>query len=110
MRILLKLLRHPTDHLEGYVTLVAVLVFFVRLDQGEITGFQWLLLAFLVHQGTASLDDVNHVHYNSPMMPLIISCNLNVHFILLHKPHPGIVLKRYQIDLIIQELNSKNLV
>lgn len=28
----------------------------------------------------------------------------------LHKPHPGKVLKRYQIDLIIQELNSKNLV
>jgi predicted RNA binding protein YcfA (HicA-like mRNA interferase family) len=28
----------------------------------------------------------------------------------LHKPHPGIVLKRYQIDMIIQELNSKNLV
>ena len=31
------------------------------------------------------------------------------HNIQLHKPHPGNVLKRYQIDLIIQELNSKNL-
>jgi len=31
------------------------------------------------------------------------------HNIKLHKPHPGNVLKRYQIDLIIQELNSKNL-
>ena len=31
------------------------------------------------------------------------------HNIKLHKPHPGKVLKRYQIDLIIQELNSKNL-
>jgi len=32
------------------------------------------------------------------------------HYIKLHKQHPGNVLKRYQIDLIIQELNSKNLV
>jgi predicted RNA binding protein YcfA (HicA-like mRNA interferase family) len=32
------------------------------------------------------------------------------HYTKLHKPHPGNVLKRYQIDLIIQELNSKNLV
>jgi len=32
------------------------------------------------------------------------------HYTKLHKPHPGIVLKSYQIDLIIQELNSKNLV
>ena len=32
------------------------------------------------------------------------------HNIKLHKPHPGNVLKRYQIDLIIQELKTKNLV
>ena len=31
------------------------------------------------------------------------------HHIKLHKPHPGKVLKRYLIDLIIQELKSKNL-
>lgn len=31
------------------------------------------------------------------------------HKIKLHKPHPGNILKRYQIDLIIQELKSKNL-
>jgi len=31
------------------------------------------------------------------------------HKIKLHKPHPGNFLKRYQIDLIIQELKSKNL-
>jgi len=31
------------------------------------------------------------------------------HNIKLHKPHPGNVLKRYQIDLIIRELKSKNL-
>ncbi|MFO7934732.1 MAG: type II toxin-antitoxin system HicA family toxin [Bacteroidales bacterium] len=32
------------------------------------------------------------------------------HNIKLHKPHPGDVLKRYQIDLIIQELRTKNLI
>ena len=31
------------------------------------------------------------------------------HHIKLHKPHPCNVLKRYQIDLIIQELKLKNL-
>ena len=32
------------------------------------------------------------------------------HNIKLHKPHPGNVLKRYQIDLIIFELKTKNLI
>ena len=32
------------------------------------------------------------------------------HNIKLHKPHPGNVLKRYQIDLIIKELKSNELV
>lgn len=31
------------------------------------------------------------------------------HKIKLRKPHPGNILKRYQIDLIIQELKSRNL-
>lgn len=30
------------------------------------------------------------------------------HNIKLHKPHPGNILKRYQIDLIIDELKTKN--
>jgi len=33
-----------------------------------------------------------------------------IHNIKLHKPHPGNVLKRYQIGLIIQELKTKNLI
>ncbi len=32
------------------------------------------------------------------------------HAIKLHRPHPGNVLKRYQIDLIIQELKLKNVI
>ena len=32
------------------------------------------------------------------------------HNIKLHKPHPGNVLKRYQIDLVIQELKINGLV
>ena len=31
------------------------------------------------------------------------------HNIKLHKPHPGNVLKRYQIDLVIQELKTNEL-
>ena len=31
------------------------------------------------------------------------------HNIKLHKPHPGNVLKRYQIDLVIQELKTNGL-
>ena len=31
------------------------------------------------------------------------------HNIKLHKPHPGNILKKYQIDLIIQELKSNGL-
>lgn len=31
------------------------------------------------------------------------------HKIKLHKPHPGNILKRYQIDLVEQELANKNL-
>jgi len=31
------------------------------------------------------------------------------HKIKLHKPHPGNILKRYQMDLIEQELQNKNL-
>jgi hypothetical protein len=39
----------------------------------------------------------------------VVFCNeRNMHHIKLHKPHPGNVLKRYQIDLIIHELKSKN--
>jgi len=32
------------------------------------------------------------------------------HNIKIHKPHPGNVLKRYQIDLIMQELKTRNLI
>lgn len=32
------------------------------------------------------------------------------HIIKLHKPHPGNILKRYQIDLIIQELKQNGLI
>jgi hypothetical protein len=32
------------------------------------------------------------------------------HIIMLHKPHPGNELKRYQIDLIIEELKNQGLI
>ncbi|GHU78700.1 hypothetical protein FACS1894145_1310 [Bacteroidia bacterium] len=32
------------------------------------------------------------------------------HKIKLHKPHPGNILKRYQLDLIVDELKTKELI
>lgn len=32
------------------------------------------------------------------------------HSIKLHKPHPGNILKRYQIDIVIDELKTKGLI
>ena len=41
----------------------------------------------------------------------VVFCNEQIkHNIKLHKPHPGNVLKRYQIDLIIKELKSNGLI
>jgi len=40
---------------------------------------------------------------------IVFSNERNKHINRLHKPHPGNVLKRYQIDLIIQELKSNGL-
>ncbi|MDR1348104.1 MAG: type II toxin-antitoxin system HicA family toxin [Prevotellaceae bacterium] len=34
----------------------------------------------------------------------------NAHKIKLHKPHPGNILKRYQLDLIIEELKNRGLI
>lgn len=39
---------------------------------------------------------------------VFINKTLN-HKIKLHKPHPGNILKRYQVDLVEQELANKNL-
>lgn len=40
---------------------------------------------------------------------VVFSNERSKHHIKLHKPHPGNILKRYQIDLIIQELKSNEL-
>ena len=61
----LKLLRHPADHLEGKIPLVAVLVFLIRVYQGKVTGLQGLLLPFFVDKCAAAFDYVIHVHYNN---------------------------------------------
>ena len=44
---LLKFLRYPGDHLERSLALVMILVFFIRVDLGEVAGFQGLLLHLL---------------------------------------------------------------
>lgn len=34
----------------------------------------------------------------------------NAHNIKLHKPHPGNILKKYQLDLVIEELKKQGLI
>ncbi len=69
--LLLKLLRHPADHLERHIALVSVLVLFIGIDQCKVAGFQGC--SFLPRSpgrpGTRShkscaLDHISHVHYN----------------------------------------------
>ena len=60
----LKLLRHPADHFEGHIALVAVLVFLIRINQSKISGLQGLLLPFFIDQCTAALNHIDHVYYN----------------------------------------------
>ena len=40
---------------------------------------------------------------------VVFSNNKLKHSIKLHKPHPGNIMKKYQIDLVINELESKEL-
>jgi len=61
---LLKLLRHPAYHLERLISLVAVLVFFIGIDEREITGLQGLLLPFFVHKCAAAFNYIVHVYYS----------------------------------------------
>ena len=64
MEALFEFFGNPADHLEGDITLVPVLVFFIGIDLGEVAGLQGRLLPFFVDQGTAAFDYIVHVHYN----------------------------------------------
>jgi hypothetical protein len=61
---LFQLPRNPADHPEGFGAPVAVPVFPVRVHQGKVTGFDGLLLTFLIHHCAFAPDNVVHVHHN----------------------------------------------
>ena len=44
MIVLLKLLGHPADHLEGLIALITVLMFLAGIYQSKVTRFQGLLI------------------------------------------------------------------
>ena len=54
-----------------------------------------LLFGYMEEQGSGSRVVFNHAVYN--------------HKIKLHRPHPGNILKSYQLNLIEKELQDKNL-
>ena len=65
---------NAADHLKGYVSLVAVLVFFIGINQGKVTGLQGGLLPFFVDQGARAFNHIVHVHYNHQFRMQASSC------------------------------------
>ena len=65
---------------------------------------------FTYHEFIRLLESMGYKEEQGSGSRVVFSNKRIKHYTKLHKPHPGFVLKRYQIDLIIQELNSKNLV
>ena len=65
---------------------------------------------FTYHELFRLLESMGYKEEQGSGSRVVFSNKRIKHYTKLHKPYPGIVLKRYQIDLIIQEPNSKNLV
>ena len=65
---------------------------------------------FTYHELIRLLESMGYKEEQGSGSRVVFSDKRMKHYTKLHKPHPSNVLKRYQIDLIIQELNSKNLV
>ena len=65
---------------------------------------------FTYHESIRQLESLGYKEEQGSGSRVVFSNKRIKHYTKLHKPHPGIVLKRYQIDLIIQELNSNNMV
>jgi hypothetical protein len=55
------------------------------------------------------LNNIGYKEQQGSGSRIVFSNQKIKHHIKLHKPHPGNVLKLYQIDLIIQELRSNGL-
>jgi len=53
------------------------------------------------------LNHFGYVHSDSSGSRVVFANNTTGHKLKLHKPHPGKILKRYQIDYIEEELKQK---
>jgi len=65
---------------------------------------------FTYHQLIRQLESLGYKEEQGFGSRLVFSYKRMKHYTILHKPHAGNILMRYQIDLIIQKLNYKNLV
>ena len=65
---------------------------------------------FTYHELNWQLERLGYKEEQGSGSRVVFSNKRMKHYTKLHKPHAGNVLMRYQIDLIIQELYSKNLV
>jgi hypothetical protein len=81
-----------------------------------MTKAEKLLIRFLsrpmnltYHELIRLLESMDYKEEQGSESRVVFSNNRIKQHTKLHNLHPGIVLKRYQNDLIIQELNSKNL-
>ena len=64
---------------------------------------------FTYHELLRLLSGLGYKEQQESGSRIVFSNERINHYIKLHKPHPGKILKRYQIDLIIQELKSNGL-
>lgn len=55
------------------------------------------------------LSSLGYVEKQGAGSRVVFSNEITNHKIKLHKPHPGNILKRYQLDIIEDELKTKNL-
>lgn len=82
-----------------------------------MTRFEKLLRRFLSKPKDFSYDELTrllrsfgYVEQQGAGSRIVFSNERLQHGIKLHKPHPTKILKKYQIDLVIEELKSKKII
>ena len=64
---------------------------------------------FTYHELAGLLESQGYNEEQGSGSSVVFSNKRIKHYTKLHKPHPGNVMKRYQIDLLVQELKARNL-
>jgi hypothetical protein len=65
---------------------------------------------FSYNELTMPLSYFGYKHGQGSGSRVVFIHHINGHMIKLHEPHPGNILKRYQLDLIEQELKNMNVI